>query len=276
MRQAILLKSAILAAIFSNGISGQAQTVPGGAEAGRVDERFEQTTPPTVQPRIIQGLESTVSPSQAAEITLKLNEVIVTGSSVYSPELLAGTYDDLVGNTVTLAQVFEIAAAITAKYGQDGYTLSRAIVPPQELNQGGATIQIQILEGYIDEVRWPAETAASRKLLSQYEASITSDRPLNVRTLERYLLLANDIPGSNFQSNLVASESTIGASTLVVTVGENRTSGFVSVDNHGVEASGPYQLTLGGTLNNNFGHSERLEAKVTFAGPSEGGGSELQ
>lgn len=251
------------------------QTVPAGAEAGRVSERFTQTVAPSVDARSVQGLESTIPPAEAAAITLKLNSVVVSGSSVYPNAALQETYSSLLGKTVTLAQVFDVAAAITTKYGEDGYILSRAIIPPQALNQAGATIQIQVIEGHVDDVRWPAETRVSREFLAQYEERITRSRPLNVKTLERYMLLANDIPGSQFGSNLVASETVPGASDLVVTVEEDPFSGFVSVDNHGVEASGPYQFSIGGTLNNVLGLNERITAEATIAGPSVSNTPEL-
>jgi len=264
------------ATLFASSLGAFAQTVPAGAEPGRIPDRFETPSSPTVQARTVQGLESTIPPAEAAAITLKLDGVRISGSTVYPAQTFSEFYADLVGKTVTLVQVFDIAAKITAKYGQDGYILSRAIVPPQALDPKGATIQIQIIEGYINEVRWPVNTRVRQQFLEQYSAKITADRPLDVKTLERYLLLANDIPGTEFQSNLVASETTQGASDLVVTVEEDPVSGYVSIDNRGVEASGPLQLTFGGELNNYFGLNERLRASVTLAGPSSGGGTELR
>jgi hypothetical protein len=35
---------------------------------------------------------------------------------------------------------------VTAKYGGDGYVLSRAIVPVQELDPNGAVVKIQVAE----------------------------------------------------------------------------------------------------------------------------------
>jgi hypothetical protein len=34
-----------------------------------------------------------------------------------------------------------------------------------------------------------------RDFFTDYAARIVADRPANIRTLERYLLLANDLPG---------------------------------------------------------------------------------
>lgn len=250
--------------------------VPAGAEAGRVEQRFEDPAEVTAKPAITRGLESTTPPSEAASTTLRINAIVVEGSTVYSPDQLAVFYADLVGKTVTLAQVFDVAAAITAKYGQDGYLLSRAIVPPQELTPQGATIRISIIEGYVDEVRWPDGVLPYRDFFSSYSAKIIADRPLNIRTLERYLLLANDLPGLSFQSNLIASDTNPGASILILTMSEKPVAGYVSADNHGVEASGPYQVTVGGSLNNFFKAHERISGAIAVAGLSSDDDLELK
>lgn len=251
------------------------QALPSGAEPGRLQERFEERPQATVEPRDIQGLESTVPPAEAASFTLRLDGVAITGSTVYAEGAFKDIYGELVGTTVTLTQVFDIAAAVTARYGEDGYVLSRAIVPPQELDPDGATITIEIIEGYVDDVRWPTFERDYRDLFSSYEAKITADRPLNIKTLERYLLLANDLPGLSFESNLVASEANPRASTLVVTAVEDHFSGYISGDNYGVEASGTAQATLGGTVSNLLGQHEQISGAVAIAGPSEKDSLEL-
>jgi len=53
---------------------------------------------------------------------------------------------------------------------------------------------------------WPAEKLARyRDFFSDYTARIVADRPANIRTLERYLLLANDLPGLKFSTSLKPS-----------------------------------------------------------------------
>jgi hemolysin activation/secretion protein len=106
-----LLLSTTIMSILTSNIS--AQDLPAGAEPGRISERFEETATPTVQVRTVRGLESTIPPAQAAAINLKLIGVQIGGSSVYSQEALAELYSEMVGETVTLAQVFEVAAAVT-------------------------------------------------------------------------------------------------------------------------------------------------------------------
>ena len=263
-----------LVVFFAANTSVSAQ-VPGGAEAGRIEQRFDQPTPPRARPSVTRGLESTIPPAEAAAFTLVLSNVVIEGSTVYDDATLRGFYADAIGSKVTLAKVFDIAAAITARYGNDGYILSRAVVPPQEIDPNGAVIHIRVIEGYVDDVRWPAGLERYHDFFSSYSAAIMADVPLNVKTLERYLLLANDLPGLEFQSNLVASDTNPGASTLILSVTEDPFDVFLSADNYGVEASGPYQGTLGGALNNLLGIHERIEGAFTVAGPSENHHTEL-
>ena len=242
-----------------------AQIIPPSERPGRDRERFEPTNPPLSQPGSSPiSLPGAVAPPGAEKITLVLRGVRFVGGTVYRPEELEPLYADLVGRTITLAAVYDIAARVTAKYGSDGYVLSRAIVPPQQLTPSGAVVTIQIVEGYIDRVEWPASLSAYRDFFSDYTAKIIADRPANIRTLERYLLLAGDLPGLKFKNSLKASPTQPGAATLVVEVVEKPVDVFSRVDNRGTKARGPEQFLTSGTVNNMLRIHEAFTA--TYAG----------
>lgn len=248
--------------------SAFAQLVPPGAEPGRVEQRFEQVAPPRAEPSVVQGLESTMPAAEAARIKLVPRAIRVDGSSVFSAADLAPFYRDLIGREVTLLQIFEAAAKITAHYGQEGYLLSRVIVPPQELDPKGAVIRLQAVEGYIDEVVWPEGLDRYRDFFTSYAAKITGKRPIRAAEMERYLLLAGDLPGLSFRSNLKASERHPGASTLYLQMERKAYDASISADNHGTDASGPYEGVVSARINNAFGLHERLSAGYAIAGPT--------
>src|SRR4029079_3942259 len=130
------------AAMLHASLPALAQLVPPSELPGRDRERFEIPQGPRAQPGGSPiKLPSTVAPPGADKIMLVLRGVHVTGGTIYRPEQLAELYANMIGQTVTLAAVYDIAARITSKYGADGYVLSRAIVPPQELAPEGATIE---------------------------------------------------------------------------------------------------------------------------------------
>lgn len=203
---------------------------------------------------------------------LHVAEVRVVGATAYSAAELASLSKDLVGRTVALSAVYDLAQRITAKYGSDGYVLSRAVVPPQNLEPSGAVVTIQVIEGYVDRVEWPVTLARYRDFFSDYTAKITAERPSNVRTVMRYLLLAGDLPGIDVTSRFRASADNRGASTLIVEATEKTIDAEARIDNRGTEARGPWQYLASATLNNMFGQHEAFTG--TYAGAIEV--SELQ
>ena len=244
-----------------------AQVIPPGAAPGR--ER-EQLAPPQAGPRAQPvgpgiSLPSTVAPPGAESIMLTVSRIVITGATVYAEQDFAPLYADLVGREVPLAALYELARRITAKYGAAGYVLSRAVVPPQNFGRHGAVVRIQVVEGYVDNVIWPREKLARyRNFFDDYTARIVADRPANIRTLERYLLLANDLPGLKFATTLKPSPTHPNASILIVEVTEKRIDALARIDNRGTEARGPWQYLGSATVNNVFGAHEAFT--VTYAG----------
>jgi hemolysin activation/secretion protein len=244
-----------------------AAQIPPSAQPGRERERFIQPPVPRAQPGgPAVSLPSTVAPPGADKVKLVIRSVSVVGSTIYSAAQLEPLYADLLGRETTLATVYEIARRITAKYGADGYVLSRAIVPPQQLNPKGVNVRIQVIEGWIDKVEWPKKLSRYRDFFSDYAAKIIADRPVNIKTIERYLLLASDLPGLKFSTSLRPSATQTGASTLVVEVTEKPIDANARVDNRGTPSRGPYQFLTSATLNNVLGQHEALT--VSYAGVS--------
>ena len=242
-----------------------AQLVPPSDQPGRERERFEPPAVPLAQPGgptiAVPGIEA---PPGAAETTLVIRQIRIVGATVYSAAQLAELYADLIGKKVTLQAVYDLAQRITAKYGADGYVLSRAIVPVQELDPNGAAVKIQVVEGYIESVQWPPQLSAYRDFFSYYGSKISAERPVNIRTIERYLLLAGDLPGLKFKNSVKPHPSKVGAAILVVEVTLKPVDFFSRVDNRGTPARGPLEYLSSTTFNNLFGGHEALT--LTAAG----------
>jgi len=196
-----------------------AQVVPPSDQPGRERERFERPPVPLAQPGgpaiSVPGIEA---PPGAAETKLVIRQIRIVGATIYTAAQLAELYANVVGKKVTLQAVYDLAQRITAKYGGDGYVLSRAIVPVQQLDPNGAVVKIQVVEGYIERVEWPPELSTYRDFFSYYAGRIAAERPVNIRTIERYLLLAGDLPGLKFKNSIKPHPTKVGAAILVVEV----------------------------------------------------------
>jgi hemolysin activation/secretion protein len=255
---------AVLAFLFLPAVA-VAQVIPPSEQPGRERERFREPTAPRAQPGGTISLPSTVAPAGAESIRLTVSRVVITGATVYSEADLAPLYADLLGGEVSLAAVYDLARRITAKYGAGGYVLSRAVVPPQNFSPRGAVVRIQVVEGYVDKVVWPERLTRYRDFFSDYEARIVADRPANIRTLERYLLLANDLPGLKFATTLKPSPTHPNASILIVEVTEKPVDLMARIDNRGTIARGPWQYLGTATLNNTVARAHEAFT-VAYAG----------
>src|SRR6185437_1733379 len=169
---------AALALVSLMTTAAKAQVVPPSDLPGLERQRFIE--PPAAQSQPagpVVTLPSTVAPPGADKVFVLVQDVKVTGSTVYDKKQLAELYAGMVGQRVSLAAVYAL---------------------PQQLSPDGAIVPIEVIEGYIDKVEWPPQLHRYRDFFTAYAAKITAARPVNIRTIERYLLLAGDLPGLKF------------------------------------------------------------------------------
>ena len=227
---------------------GQTITIAPGADSGQIEQHLQVPPAPqaTHESPVFED-ERLVPSDEVGELSLVLKSVTVEGSTVYADEDLAYLYEEWLGQKITLAKVFDIVDAITAKYRNDGYVLSRAVLPPQTITDG--EVRIRIVEGWINDVRIEGETRRDRSLLHAYVAKLKGSRPLSIEDLERYLLLIGDLPGIRSKAVVKPSKDTPGAADLVILVEAEAVDGFVRIDNRGTKFNGPTRLWFGTGLN---------------------------
>lgn len=243
----------------------QLQQLPGSAEPGRQAPR-----PPDLPPAL-SDLEWSVQlppgaeppPSLKAE-TLELKDIRLIGVTAYSRAQLAGLFKDDLGKTVTFERFYAIARAIQQRYREDGYILSFSYVPPQTVEDGVFTIAV--VEGFVEAVQISDVEGTLKDTLEGALGPITASKPLNVSTLERYLLLANDLAGVKVTAVLRPSKSTQGATVLVAKVRRTPFGGGASIDNRSSDFTGPWGSSVSASANSLLGTGERLSLTLSEAG----------
>jgi hemolysin activation/secretion protein len=221
-----------------------AQPLPPSADPGRVDQRLvEPPRPRSTPPLQIEGPEAAPPPAQARAIRFGLTEVRVEGSDRIPEAELAALIAPLAGREVTLLEVYELRDAITARLRGDGFVLSQAIIPAQRVE--GGILRIEAIEGFISDVAYEGDVSpAVEALLSAYVARILAERPLRASTLERQMLLMDDLPGVGVRSVLRPNDEVKGGTTLVLVAQRRAFGGSVSLDNRGSRAIGPLQADV--------------------------------
>jgi hemolysin activation/secretion protein len=148
--------------------------------------------------------------------------------------------------TISLFTLYQLADKITAKYRNDGFILSRAYVPAQNIRNGVA--QIKVVEGYINKINLEGDFKNKRKIFDIYSKKILKSRPLAAKVLERYLLLFGDLPGIEVKTVITSSPDQQGASQLKVILNKKNWDANLGMDNRGNRFNGPFQATMGANL----------------------------
>lgn len=170
-----------------------------------------------------------------ADTTLQVSRIKITGDTVFAASRLHKLVADAEGRTLSLAELQDLAARVTAFYRQRGYLLSRAYIPAQTITDG--VVRITVLEGSLESVSVDDQVGLGGFALAPVKA-IPTDTPLTADQLQRGLLMAAALPGVNIDA-ILAPGDTVGTSGLnvAVTPGE-RVTGSVRLDNHGNEVTG--------------------------------------
>ncbi len=245
-----------------------AQELPSTIDPGRIEKQFEEGTEPlsTFEPVVPEG-EEAVPPSGAEDIRFMLSGVLIEGATAYPESAFLPLYEELLGTEVSLGDVYRIAGKISAMYRGDGYILSRAVVPAQRIRDG--LVRVAVLEGFINEVIIEGDISGRESLLESYAAKISAERPLSADTLERYLLLADDLPGVTAKAVLTPSVGAPGASDLVLFVDQKSIDQAYAFDNRGSRFVGPFTASLTYKFNNLMGLYEQTTFRGIFATQTE-------
>lgn len=252
----------------------------GIANPGRVQEQLPRTElkATTMAPIDVQEAPAVNAPPGADKIRFTLNDLKLDGVTAYSQDELRSVYGASLGQNISLADVYAIAARLTNKYRNDGYILTQVVIPPQTIE--GGDVRLQVVEGFVYSVNVtleegaPAEAESAMGLIREHAAKISSGYALNIRDLERQMLLINDLPGVSARGVLAPAKGQVGAADLTILIVRDPFEAYAGLDNYGTKFLGPIQLSGAASANSIFGHNERLTAQTVLA-PDSGHPLEL-
>lgn len=240
---------------LSLNVLAQVPAVPPGAEPGQAQRQLQQLPEPSraVVPRPTPPRLTDAAPANADDILVNVSRVNLTGPADFFTDVEFPPSDSLNGREVPLSAIYALAAEMTAYYRNAGYILTSVRVPPQTINNG--VVKLEILEGHLSDVILEGGRIRPA-LFAQAKRRLLSERPLRSNSLERFLLLVNDLPGATAQGVLRPSPDEVGASELIVRVAQPRLNVQLSGSNRGGKYQGPNQYRAAVTLNSALGLSE--------------------
>ncbi len=144
----------------------------------------------------------------------------------------------LVGPAVPTGSIEAARLGLLRRYRESGYplvTVSAALTADGKL-------RYTVTEGRIAEVQLDGDIGPAGVKVLEFLQNLVKPGPVSAAKLERWLLLAQDVPGVGLQTVLRPSESEPGALTLVARVSRTAISGYVAADNRAYRYSGPEQV----------------------------------
>ena len=223
----------------------------------RFEERFKRHAKPKAKKiPVREDNLKPMFPNELWEVKFILQKMIIKGSTLYSKRRFSKLFRKYMQKNISLGHIYDIAQTITNMYRNDGYILSKAVVPPQKVDKG--IIRINVIEGFVDKVNIQGNVAGPRKLLNRYRKKLLKSKPLLAKDLERYLLLVDDLPGLKVKSVLTPSEFKVGATDLTLIL-ENKKYDFgMGLNNRGSKFNGPFQFSGNASTNSILGLYERI------------------
>jgi hemolysin activation/secretion protein len=168
-----------------------------------------------------------------------LRRVTISGAVAIPQERLVTAYQPYIGKKVSQADLAAIATSVSDVYRAAGFHLSRAIVPPQDI-QGGE-LRIRVIEGSITDLTLTGDEAGQFGVRAML-GPVLAEQPSRLSTLERQLLLINGRPGVRIEDTAIEeSGSASGHFRLILSVKTWHVFTSVGVDNLGSSSVGPWQ-----------------------------------
>jgi len=195
---------------------------------------------PPAPPSTAPGTALPALPPPGGEVpnrTVHVTDVTVDGVTAFPQADIARYARDLTGPAVPLPQIDAARQAMLQQYRSAGYVLSTVSA---NLDAGGH-LRFVITEGRIASVKLDGDIGPAGVQVLRFLNQLTKVQPIDSATLERYLLLAQDVPGVTLRAVLQPSADDPGALNLIAEVSHQAISGLASFDNRAFVQTGPIE-----------------------------------
>jgi hemolysin activation/secretion protein len=186
-------------------------------------------------------VERAGNPEWAGGGSFVVSDLLIRGNTLFDTNTLHGLVAEALGRQLTLTDLGQLIARITAFYRTQGYPLARAIIPAQTI-QGGQVV-IEVIEPRLESIRLNNASAVQPALLQETLEPLRRQPMIRQDVLDRSLLLLSDIPGIVLDATLKPGQS-VGTSDLQVgTAPGQAVTGQLAMDDQGSRYTGRARLS---------------------------------
>lgn len=243
----------------------QAQTVP---DAGSVLQQIEQQQR---KPLPEQAAPLFIPPSPMQSLggaTVTVTEFRFTGNTLLTNQQLATAVAGFLGHPVGFSELQDAAIAVANAYRQSGWVV-RAYLPKQEITNGAVTIQVIEATFGATHVEGGGTRVSAARLTNIIRAAQAPGTALNVRALDRGLLLINDLPGVLATGRLAPGRNHSESDLVIALEDGPAVSGNVTADDAGARFTGEERLIAAASLNGPLRIGDRADGLLLHSEGSD-------
>lgn len=182
------------------------------------------------------------------KVTTLVKEFKFSGNSVYPTSELNKLVSQFVNQQLGMNKLKEITSIVTKYYRDNGYFVARAYLPQQTIKDG--IIEIAIIEGTYGGFDIKNSSLVNDSEVQNFMDYLKNGQTVSTESLERQMLLINDLSGVIVTNAEVYPGKEVGTSNFAITTNPtNKFSGYSIVDNYGSRYTGEYRLNAGATVN---------------------------
>ena len=183
---------------------------------------------------------------------------ILDGVTIFSDTELLEQISSFTNRKLTFSQLEDVTEALENYYKEQG-KLARVTIPPQDITSGN--IQVDIVEARLGEIQYDTSgsTGVKEEVVSSFiKSNVNPGDFYDAKTLDRRLLIGDDLPGVSLSGFLQASKKPGHVDLVFKSTKEPPYIADLSVDNANSRSLGSQRITLNGMLVSPFQFSETI------------------
>ena len=232
---------------LSQAVAKDLSQVDAGSLQQQIDRNQPLRLPPVVSPEVSVDPVPT-SPEGAPLVTV--SRFVFKGNTLLSDTQLSQIVSGQIGLPLSFSALDALVAKVAQAYRAQGWVV-RAFLPEQDIV--GGQVEIQIMEGKLGQIVIEGELPSSLSestlkriiLAQQAQGSF-----LNGLSLDRGVLIAEDISGANVSSKMMEGEQDARTDLLLQVSKRPWFDSNVGLDNSGSPSTGSNRASAMGNLNN--------------------------
>ncbi|TWH45072.1 ShlB/FhaC/HecB family hemolysin secretion/activation protein [Sporomusa sp. KB1] len=158
------------------------------------------------------------------------------------------------GKDLTLSQLNALAGKLTQHFRQKGYIVAYAYIPAQDIV--GGIVEIVVIPGKYGQIKVSGDAHIGKERLTAMLSCAKPGMIIRRASLERALLLVNDLSGVSVKATLKPGETTGTADLVLETADTAKTNGAAYADNWGSRYTGRTRYGSQFAINNFSGNGD--------------------